>query len=477
MKRSNGESTRDSKGVRKSIARGGQLDWKGYSEGDRLTAETTSKYTRGLVISSTITYSAHESLSAAALAEQYKRVRQTTDTLCAPLTPEDCVIQSTPDASPIRWHLAHTTWFFETFVLKPNMVGYEPFDPIYEYLFNSYYNQVGKQFPRSQRGLLSRPGLAEVKQYRQAVDASVGQLLEDPTQDLTAVLPVLELGLHHEQQHQELMLTDVKHLFSCNPCWPVYQPRDANPPQPARAHQWLPGVEGVHAIGHAGHGFHYDNEGPRHEALVVPHELASRPVTNGEYLQFINDGGYQRPDHWLSLGWHAVQQNDWQAPLYWQQLDGRWHSFTLAGLLPIDLNEPVCHVSYFEADAYARWAGCRLPTEAEWELSAADAATCTAGNFVESGRYHPAPALPDADGKLQQAFGDVWEWTASPYSPYPGYRPPAGAIGEYNGKFMCNQYVLRGGSCATSQSHIRPTYRNFFPPDARWQFTGLRLAR
>lgn len=382
-----------------------------------------------------------------------------------------------PDASPIRWHLAHTTWFFETFVLKPANHHYESYNPAFEYLFNSYYNQVGEQFPRSQRGLLSRPGMAEVMQYRQVIDSAVDQLFEGPAELSPELLAMLELGLHHEQQHQELMLTDVKHLLSCNPCWPVYRTRAASQPSPTLAINWIPGVEGVRWIGHEGHGFAYDNEGPRHEVLVQPHQLASRLVTCGEYIEFIEAGGYRRPELWLSLGWQAVEDQRWQAPLYWHQLDGRWHQFTLAGLRQVQANEPVCHVSYFEADAYARWAGCRLPTEAEWELAAEGVESLPAANFVESDRLHPAPAHSIDDGQMQQLWGDTWEWTASPYVPYPGYQPPAGAVGEYNGKFMCNQYVLRGGSCATSRSHIRPTYRNFFPPEARWQFTGIRLAQ
>ncbi|QDU58321.1 ergothioneine biosynthesis protein EgtB [Aeoliella mucimassa] len=414
---------------------------------------------------------------AASLLERYQQVRQTTDRLCSPLAPEDCVIQSMPDASPIRWHLAHTTWFFETFVLKPAIAGYEPFDPAFEYLFNSYYNQVGEQFPRSQRGLLSRPLMSDVHRYRQAIDQQMVELLAGLDSSSTELLSIVELGLQHEQQHQELMLTDVKHLFSCNPLWPVYESREPLSPRPAAAIDWLPGSEGVREIGYAGDGFHYDNEGPRHEALLQSHEIASRPVTNAEYLEFIDAGGYQRPELWLSLGWSVVQADRWNAPLYWQQVNGEWHQFTLAGLVPVDRNEPVCHVSYFEADAYARWAGCRLPSEAEWERMTIDQQVPITGNFVESGRYHPAPAPSIGEGSLQQAYGDVWEWTSSPYTPYPGYAPPPGAIGEYNGKFMCNQYVLRGGSCATSQSHIRPTYRNFFPPEARWQFTGIRLAR
>ncbi|WP_442482965.1 ergothioneine biosynthesis protein EgtB [Aeoliella sp. SH292] len=408
------------------------------------------------------------------LREHYQRVRLQTQAICEPLSPEDCALQSMPDASPVRWHLAHTTWFFETFVLKNAVPSYKPYNPAYEYLFNSYYNQVGKQFPRARRGVLSRPGLAEIFEYRQAVDARMSELLEDSDTLPRELLDVATLGLHHEQQHQELILTDIKHLLSCNPMWPVYRERTPEVAATPASMDWIEGREGIHAIGYVGEAFAYDNETPRHEVLLQPHELAWRLVTNAEFLEFVEDGGYQRPEFWLSLGWNTVQAEQWNAPLYWLKQDGIWNQFTLAGMAPLEPHEPVCHVSFFEADAYARWRGARLPTEAEWELAAIE--TETAGNFVESGQFHPVPANPAARG-MQQMFGDVWEWTASPYTPYPGYQPAPGAIGEYNGKFMCNQYVLRGGSCATSESHIRPTYRNFFPPDARWQFSGIRLAR
>lgn len=409
------------------------------------------------------------------LRQRYQQVRSFSDHLCETLTPEDCVVQSMPDASPVRWHLAHTTWFFETFVLKVADPKYRPINAAFEYLFNSYYNTVGKQFPRPQRGLLTRPGFAEIQQYRQEVDRRVDELLEEDRDELQGLLDVVELGLHHEQQHQELILTDIKHLFSCNPCWPVYRERETPAQAQSATQQWIRGAEGVRSIGYDGPGFHYDNEGPQHETLVQPHELATRLVTNGEYLQFVDDGGYERPEHWLSLGWNTVREHGWSAPAYWVPMDNTWHEFTLAGLRPLNLAEPVCHVSYFEADAYARWRGLRLPSEAEWELASTAPGVQRHGNFVESEHYHPT-AAEDVDG-IQQLFGEVWEWTASPYTPYPNYQPPAGAIGEYNGKFMCNQYVLRGGSCATSGSHIRPTYRNFFPPAARWQFAGIRLAR
>ncbi len=415
------------------------------------------------------------------LSDRYLGVRQASEMFCEPLAAEDCVLQSLPDASPIRWHLAHTTWFFETFVLSQAIPDYRPFAPAFKYLFNSYYDAVGTQLPRLQRGLLSRPTVAEVLEYRLEVDRRMVQLLSEADSLPGELLPVIELGLHHEQQHQELMHTDLKHAFSCNPLFPAYL---ASPPEQGRSAApltWVGFDEGVYEIGHAEEGFAFDNEGPRHRVFLRGFELATRPVTNAEYCEFLEDGGYRRPAWWLSLGWQTVQAEGWQAPLYWIA-DGRdgWQEFTLGGLSPLDPEAPVCHLSYFEADAFARWRGARLPTEAEWEVAAQTVlveAGGVSGNFVESGRLHPAPAPPGSVAPLAQVFGDVWEWTASSYSPYPGYRPPAGAIGEYNGKFMCNQYVLRGGSCVSPQSHLRATYRNFFPPGARWQFTGVRLAR
>ncbi|MEW4526474.1 ergothioneine biosynthesis protein EgtB [Maioricimonas sp. JC845] len=412
------------------------------------------------------------------LRKRYRAVRDFSETLCAPLTPEDCVVQSMPDVSPTRWHLAHTTWFFETFVLA-RQSDYSPHHPEYEYLFNSYYNSVGRQFPRPQRGLLTRPGRDEVLEYRRSIDTAIGQLLEDLPDELAGSVPtIIELGLHHEQQHQELILTDIKHVLSCNPLMPVYREATTDA-SPSHALDWVSFDGGIREIGHSGSGFAYDNESPRHEVLLQDFSLASRPVTAGDYIEFIEADGYRRPELWLSLGWAAVQQERWDAPLYWFEKDGDWWEFTLAGPRPVDRSAPVCHVSYFEADAYARWADARLPTEAEWEVACA---TQSAGNghFVDELIERDAPVHPagvsGASG-VQQMLGDVWEWTASPYVAYPGYRPAAGALGEYNGKFMCNQYVLRGGSCATHSTHIRPTYRNFFPPEARWQFSGLRLAR
>jgi len=412
---------------------------------------------------------------AAALAAQYRDVRTFTEQLANGLAPEDMVVQSMPDVSPTKWHLAHTSWFFERFVLMEHSRGYRPLNDTYLYLFNSYYHQAGERHCRDQRGYISRPTVAEVMAYRRHVDEAVLGLLERPdAARLDAVAALVTLGVHHEQQHQELLLTDIKHVFSVNPLRPVYREtaavkHDATVP-PLR---WIGFDGGVHEIGHAGNAFAYDNEGPRHRQFIAPFEIADRLVTNGEQLAFMDDGGYRRPELWLSLGWAAVQEHGWSEPFYWERRNGAWMHFTLTGMREVDPAEPVCHLSYFEADAFARWAGARLPTEAEWEVAASTADI--AGNFVEDGRWHPIAT--SADAYLRQLYGDVWEWTASPYTPYPGFRPAAGAVGEYNGKFMCNQYVLRGGSCATSRSHIRPTYRNFFPPEATWQFTGVRLAR
>jgi ergothioneine biosynthesis protein EgtB len=378
-----------------------------------------------------------------------------------------------PDVSPTKWHLAHTSWFFETFVLIPTLPHYSPFHPMYGYLFNSYYNAVGERHARPQRGLLTRPTVEEIYQYRAHVDEHMQALLLNGDEArLAAVADVIELGLHHEQQHEELLLTDLKHVLSCNPLRPAYRELPSSPAGTSGPLGWQAYPGGIAWLGHDGAGFAFDNELPRHRVFLEPFRLGTRLVTNGEYLAFMADGGYTRPELWLSDGWNTVNAQDWQAPLYWEQRDGNWHEFTLGGLRPVAPNAPVCHVSYYEADAYARWAGARLPTEVEWEVAAA--ALRPAGNFVESEAFHPVPA-PPGDG-LRQMYGDVWEWTASAYSPYPGFRPTAGALGEYNGKFMCSQLVLRGGSCATPLSHIRASYRNFFPPDARWQFSGIRLA-
>lgn len=408
------------------------------------------------------------------MARRYRAVRRLTESLAEPLAIEDQVIQSMPDVSPTKWHLAHTTWFFETFVLERVIADYRPFHPAYGYLFNSYYNAVGAQFPRPRRGVLSRPTVAETRRYREAIDEQMLAWLDsDRVAEWERIGRIVELGLHHEQQHQELLLTDIKHVFSCNPLRPAYAEEAEEASGEAPPLRWQTWDAGLRWIGHEGGGFAYDNESPRHRVFVNAFALASRAVTSGEYLAFMEDGGYERPELWLSDGWATVQQRGWRAPLYWEKHDGQWWHMTLGGFRPVDPAAPVCHVSYFEADAYARWAGARLPTEAEWETVASSVPL--EGTFLDSRAYHPRPA--SGGGSLEQVFGDVWEWTASPYVAYPGYRPAAGALGEYNAKFMCNQMVLRGGSCLTPTGHIRATYRNFFPPDARWQCTGIRLAR
>lgn len=409
--------------------------------------------------------------------EQYQKVRRFTEQLCEPLVTEDYVIQSMPDVSPTKWHIAHVTWFWETFLLSPALPGYKSLHPQYAYLFNSYYNTLGQRHCRPKRGLISRPTVKETYAYRRYVDEHVLDLLGQlDDEQLTKLVPIILLGLNHEQQHQELMVTDIKHVLSCNPLNPAYVERLATGASSVPILAWLSFPEGIYWIGHEGDGFAFDNEGPRHRQFVQSFQLASRLVTNREYLEFMDDGGYENPLLWLSEGWATVQQEEWKAPLYWEKLDGRWWIMTLSGLREVDPAEPVCHVSYFEADAYARWAGARLPTEAEWEVAARDVPM--EGNFVESGLYHPTPlSASTTNGKLAQMYGDVWEWTQSSYAPYPNFKPDPGAVGEYNGKFMCNQYVLRGGSCATSLSHIRSTYRNFFPANAQWQFMGIRLAK
>ena len=443
-----------------------------------------------------------------ALTAHFKTVRAQSLALAAPLSEADCQVQSMADASPVKWHLAHTTWFFETFVLAPNVPGFQPFDPAFRVLFNSYYHGVGAQHPRSQRGLITRPDLATVRAYRAAVDAQMVQLLDTPL--APAVVELITLGLQHEQQHQELILTDLLHLLSCNPLAPVYLPLPATPvpatpaQRPAAAPGWIghPVEGGLVEIGESGGGFAFDNERPRHVQHLRPYLLASRPVSQGDWAAFIADGGYADPRWWMSAGWDWVCSNQISTPQYWRRSGDRsgvgsadGQAFTLHGLLPLQADAPVAHVSWFEADAFARWHAAqhpnqspsRLPTEAEWEHAAQAAwpRALAAGNLLESGALRPLPApatsttnatTTTASG-LQQLAGDVWEWTASPYTPYPGYRPWSGAVGEYNGKFMVNQMVLRGGSCATPRSHIRASYRNFFPTDARWQFSGLRLAR
>jgi ergothioneine biosynthesis protein EgtB len=406
---------------------------------------------------------------------KYLLIREVTQALAAPLSAEDCAIQSMPDASPVKWHLAHTTWFFETFVLEPHYPGYRSFDPVYRVLFNSYYDTVGDKHPRPERGMLSRPKLEDVLAYRDHIDEAMLALLA--TERLPAeIAGLIELGLHHEQQHQELILTDLKHLLSRNPQKPAYRKQWPLLPIRARDPRWIAFEGDLYEVGHSGREFSFDNETPRHRVWLDAFQIASHPVTHGDFIEFIDDDGYRRPELWLSAGWEAVTTRGWEAPEYWTHRNGQWHAFTLHGEMPVDPNTPVCHVSFFEADAFARWAKARLPTEAEWEIAARDGPRT--GNFLESGALHPlALREAPADGRLAQTFGDVWEWTRSDYGPYPGFRPAAGAIGEYNGKFMCGQYVLRGGSCVTPATHIRATYRNFFPPDARWQFSGLRLAR
>jgi ergothioneine biosynthesis protein EgtB len=409
------------------------------------------------------------------LAVQYRRVRGASEALAQGLSAEDCALQSMPDASPVKWHLAHTTWFFDTFVLEPHLAGYRPFDPAYRMLFNSYYNAVGEKHPRPERGMLTRPRLDEVIAYRRRVDEGVLRLLAEPRVP-AALAGLIELGVHHEQQHQELILTDLKHLFSRSPLRPAYQKPWPLTPVRARVRGWISHGAGQYDIGHADTAFCFDNETPRHRVWLDAFCIATHPVTHGDFIEFIEDGGYRRPELWLSAGWDLVNARGWQAPGYWERRDGAWHTFTLHGMVPVNPNTPVCHVSFYEAEAFARWANERLPTEAEWEIAARNAPRD--GNFVESRALHPlALREAPADGTPAQIFGDVWEWTRSDYAPYPGFRTPEGAVGEYNGKFMSGQYVLRGGSCATPASHIRATYRNFFPPEARWQFSGLRLAR
>ena len=409
-------------------------------------------------------------------------MRLATLALSRPLSEADCTVQSMPDASPVKWHLAHTSWFFETFVLTPHWAGYPLFNPAFKVLFNSYYHAVGGRHPRAERGQITRPGLQEVLAYRAHVDAAMGRVLSAAVpQDVAALV---ELGCHHEQQHQELILTDVKHLLSLNPLKPAYQRHWPLTTIQACQSRWLDVAEGLYEIGHAaadaGAAFAFDNESPRHRVWLDAYQIASQPVSHSDFMAFIDDGGYQRSDLWLSAGWDAVTAGGWQAPLYWQrngdQGAGCWSVFTLHGDMPVEPHPPVCHVSFYEAEAYARWAGARLPTEAEWEV--ASRAATLQGNFRESGALHPlALRVASSDNTLAQAFGDVWEWTRSDYAPYPHFQAAAGAVGEYNGKFMSGQYVLRGGSCATPASHIRATYRNFFAPQTRWQFSGLRLAR
>ncbi len=420
------------------------------------------------------------------LAERYCEVRFATEALCDPLAPEDVAVQSTPEASPVKWHLAHTSWFFEKLVLAEAQSGYQNYDAAYDYLFNSYYESQGERQPRARRGTASRPTTEEIFDYRRHIDAHVLALICRGDDLDPQVAQRIAVGLHHEQQHQELILTDIKHALATNPLRSPYR----EPPcaldasvlctsQPAQALRWHRFPTTIAVIGAAGESFCFDNEQPQHQALVHAFDIAGRPVSCGEYAAFIEAGGYSMPELWLADGWQKVQSEAWDAPLYWELRDGKYWLATLAGARPLTNAEPVCHVSYYEADAYARWAGARLPTEQEWEMAAAGVPV--EGNFVETGVLHPlAPAQNDDPQGAHlpcQMFGDVWEWTQSAYAPYPGFRPWPGALGEYNAKFMCNQMVLRGGSCVTPRSHMRATYRNFLPPDARWQFSGIRLAR
>jgi ergothioneine biosynthesis protein EgtB len=411
---------------------------------------------------------------ASSLVERLRETRRLSLELADPLTPEDMVVQAMDDASPTKWHLAHTTWFFETFILKDYLPGYRIFDETFNFCFNSYYESQGARHPRPQRGLLTRPSAGRVFEYRTHVDEAMEELLGRRDAD-DKLASLIETGINHEQQHQELLLTDILALFSANPLRPAYLAKRSNvakdTPDPLR---WIDYAGGIHRVGHDGTGFSWDNEHPRHEALIHPFRLADRLVTNAEWLEFMQDGGYETASLWLADGWTTVNREQWQSPLYWEQSDGTWLEMTLEGLIPIDRAAPVSHVSYYEADAFARWAGGRLPTEFEWEIAAEGLAV--KGNTLATRVLRPLPAAASVGDHPRQMFGDVWEWTQSAYTPYPGYKPPEGALGEYNGKFMVSQQVLRGASCVTPDGHSRATYRNFFYPHQRWQFTGLRLA-
>ena len=407
------------------------------------------------------------------LLQQFQQVRAASELFCEPLQIEDYALQAMASTSPPKWHLAHTSWFFETFILKQYQQAFKPFSPAFEVLFNSYYHGIGDQHPRAERGLLSRPSLHEVLAYRQQVNDGIGELLADMAHPQhERICELVTLGINHEQQHQELFFTDIKYSLSRNPLYPAYREAALPASSVEVARQWLDFEGGQHTVGHQGQGFCFDNEQPVHNVLLQPYALASRLVSNGEFLQFMEDSGYQRPELWLSDGWATVGENNWQQPLYWHCIDAVWQEYTLYGMQVLELNRPACHISAYEADAYARWAGARLPTEFEWESAAAGVSM--EGQFVEAGELHPAAAASAEDSQM---YGGLWEWTSSAYAPYPGYAPAASAVGEYNGKFMANQLVLRGGSCVTSQSHIRSSYRNFFYPPDRWQFSGIRLAK
>ncbi|MCU7892852.1 MAG: ergothioneine biosynthesis protein EgtB [Candidatus Thiodiazotropha sp. (ex Ustalcina ferruginea)] len=404
------------------------------------------------------------------LIAEFNRVRRYTEALCSPLSTDDYQIQSIAQTSPPKWHIAHVSWFFEAFVLPHFNPEYKPFHPRFDFLFNSYYYTHGEMHPRPNRGLLSRPTVEEIYRYRSYVDDSMRQLMEsvDETDWQTLAYRVI-LGLNHEEQHQELLLMDTKHNFSVNPLLPAYRKDLKIPEGSTRPIHWLDCSGGIHQVGQKSTAFSYDNETPRHDVLLRNHRLADRFITNGEYSNFIEDGGYNNPALWLSDGWALLQRTAWDCPLYWQQLEGGWMQFTLAGMRPLNLHEPVCHINFYEADAYARWAGKRLPLESELEILLSNHSV--SGNFADSDLLHPAPA-----GEEGQWYGDLWAWTGSPYAAYPGFKPLAGSMGEYNGKFMSNQMVLKGGSCVTPYGHTRASYRNFFYPNERWAFTGLRLA-
>jgi ergothioneine biosynthesis protein EgtB len=423
------------------------------------------------------------------LLRRFLRVRATTDWICEPLTVEDCVVQTSTDCSPVKWQLAHTTWFFETFVLAPHARGYRLFHPQFGYLFNSYYNAIGERTPRDLRGLMSRPTLAEVLSYRAHVHRAVERFILDSDSDvLRQLAPIIVLGINHEQQHQELMITDVKTVLAMNPLRPIYRAREIISTTILPLN-WISFDEGLIEIGAHGNDFYFDNEGPRHRQYSERFALADRLITNAEYKDFIADGGYKNPALWLSDGWAKCQSDEWQAPKYWELNNGAWWAMTLQGFREIEDSEPVTHISYYEADAYATWRDARLPTEFEWELTANDISII--GTFLDDGNFHPVANVaqtsvrdPAAGSQTKvcatsatQMFGNAWQWTRSAYLPYPGYKVTEGALGEYNGKFMSNQMVLRGGSCVTPQDHIRATYRNFFPPESRWQFSGIRLAK
>ena len=418
----------------------------------------------------------HDDDVRAALLARYRVTRARTEALAAPLSPEDQTVQSMPDVSPTKWHRAHTSWFFENFLLAPHAARYRAIDPLYGYLFNSYYEGAGTRHPRPERGLLSRPGIAEIAHYRAHVDEAMEDLIANAGDEAwREIAPLLELGINHEEQHQELILMDIKHVLALNPLETAYGPARAVAQGKVRPLDYAVFQGGLHEIGYGGNGFAFDNETPRHKVWLEPFALGTRLVTCGEYLSFIEDGGYREPKWWLSEGWTTVQREAWDAPLYWRRDARSWTLFTLAGRRAIAPTEPVCHVSYYEADAFARWSGKRLPTEAEWEAAAVGAEVAMTGNLMDRGAFHPEAAA-NKGGSLQQMIGDVWEWTASPYVAYPGFHPLAGVIGEYNGKFMANQMVLRGGAAVTPAGHVRLSYRNFFPPGSRWAFGGIRLA-